>query len=66
LRYPGPKVFQLVGSIDCAPDQMFVIGKQLSQYTAPKSGTLTCFANDFDFMYWNNWGWIQLEVTRLD
>jgi len=30
-----------------------------------RTGTLTYFANDVPFMYWNNHGALKLTVTRL-
>jgi hypothetical protein len=61
-RVPEERLFTLIGSIDQkAP--YFGIGVEAR--IAPEStGTLYCFANDVSFMYWNNWGEIQLTITR--
>jgi hypothetical protein len=36
-----------------------------SVYTASATGVLYCFANDVWFMYWNNKGFIDLQVEAL-
>lgn len=61
-RVPEERFFTLIGSIDQkAP--YFRIGGETR--IAPKStGTLYCFANDVPLCYWNNWGKIQLTITR--
>ena len=61
-RVPEERMFTLIGSIDQkAP--YFGIGVEAR--IAPKAtGTLYCFANDASFAYWNNWGEIQLTITR--
>ncbi len=61
-RVPEERLFTLIGSIDQkAP--YFGIGVEAR--IAPQStGTLYCFANDISFMYWHNWGTIQLTSTR--
>ena len=61
-RVPEERLFTLIGSIDQkAP--YFRIGVEAS--ISPQStGTLYCFANDVSFMYWNNFGEIQLTITR--
>jgi len=50
--------------LDCNPLTAFVIGK--SQTIAViDTGVLTCFANDVAFMYWNNSGNLNLQITRV-
>jgi hypothetical protein len=61
-RCPLANWFKLIGSIDADESYLFEIGIQLLDYKAPRSGKLTCFANDMDSMYWNNWGAIELSV----
>lgn len=36
-----------------------------SVYTASATGVLYCFANDVWFMYWNNKGFIDMQVEAL-
>jgi hypothetical protein len=45
------------------PDATFAIGRH-AVYTSRRAGRLYVFANDHDGMYWNNWGSVQLTVTR--
>lgn len=66
LRYPQANLFKLLGSIDSDENLMFVIGSSLAVLTAPKTGMLTCCANDLENMYWNNWGSIDLTVSPLE
>ena len=47
------------------PDATFVIGRH-AVYTSQRAGRLYVFANDHDGMYWNNWGSVQLTVTRKE
>ena len=49
-------------------DTQFDIGKLLEpaiSYQSESTGKLNCFANDLWFMYWNNWGSIDLRVEEL-
>ena len=67
-RVPGAKWFSLIGQIDNRQETRFDIGKLLednSPYESAATGVLHCFANDLSFMYWNNWGAIELEVEEL-
>ena len=62
LRVPEERLFTLIGSIDQqAP--YFRIGGE-ARIAPQATGTLYCFANDVPFFYWNNWGKIQLMITR--
>jgi hypothetical protein len=64
-RAPREPWFALVGTIDKDLSTAFGIGSKLS-WTAPKTGTLWCFANDVAWMYWNNKGAIDLQCTTPD
>jgi hypothetical protein len=63
-RYPEGQWFSLIGRID-GDSTLFDIGRIIEQnevFTAPATGTLSCFANDVYFMYWNNSGSVELDV----
>jgi hypothetical protein len=63
LRCPEARPFALIGAIDADPATQFVIGNGLSTpWSPPRSGELTCYANDLAGWYWNNWGSIELQV----
>ncbi len=63
-RVPSARWFALIGVVVGAPEPAFLIGK--SRMIVPLTGgRLKCFANDLSFMYWNNYGSVQLTVTRL-
>ena len=64
-RSPNENWFCLIGAIDCDPTRQFALGARRS-LTMPASGRLTTFANDLPFMYWNNFGWLTLTVTRTE
>jgi hypothetical protein len=55
--------FELTGALNSDIATAFPIGKGC-QYTAPASGELTCFANDVEGFYFNNYGQVMLTVTR--
>jgi hypothetical protein len=61
-RMRQAKWFALVGAIDEAEATQFVIGSQ-AVYVPPRSGELTCFANDWMSKYGNNRGAVVLTVT---
>lgn len=63
-RVPNANWFSLIGALDSKPLSQFVIGKSANLAMA-ESGLLTCFANDLDFMYWNNHGSVVLEIRRM-
>lgn len=60
-RVPEDKWFRLMGSIDRDPGSIFWIGSG-RYWTATRTGTLSCFANDITWMRWNNWGSVAIEV----
>lgn len=62
-RAPHERWFALIGAIDRDPRTHFLIGAQRT-IIAPVSGSLTCFANDVGFAYWNNRGSVELTITR--
>ncbi len=53
--------FTLMGAIDGDASTVFRIGASAT-VRAPRSGTLTCFANDVPFAYLNNFGSVMLTV----
>ena len=66
-RAPGATWFTLIGSIDRDINSQFVIGDGSllkDGWVAPKSGRLSCFANDAQLFYWNNSGSLTLEIWR--
>lgn len=67
-RERNAKWFSVIGCIDKRRDTQFDIGHLIetnSEYTASATGVLYCFANDVWFMYWNNKGFIDLQVEAL-
>lgn len=60
-RQPDAPWFTLVGAIDRRNETQFVIGSGLV-WQATTSGTLTCFANDLRWFYFNNAGCVLLRV----
>lgn len=64
-RVPEGNWFVLVGAVRTAGQyQNFVCGSSREAHM-PASGQLEFFANDVPGFYWNNFGSIQLEITRL-
>ena len=64
-RVPEGNWFVLVGAVRAAGQyQNFVCGSSREAHM-PASGQLEFFANDVPGFYWNNFGSIQLEITRL-
>jgi len=63
LRAPGQPYFTLIGALDRDPATIFPIGAQLSGWAPPRTGQLTCFANDVPLMVWNNRGSVRLTVA---
>ena len=63
LRVRGQPDFTLIGALDNDPTTIFPIGGRLAGWTAPRTGQLSCFANDVPLMYWNNHGSVHLTVT---
>jgi hypothetical protein len=62
-RSPHSRWFALIGAINEGKPMQFEIGTD-RMLVMPSSGTLTCFANDVVWAYWNNTGSVQLSVTR--
>ncbi|MEJ2199627.1 MAG: hypothetical protein P8X63_01225 [Desulfuromonadaceae bacterium] len=61
--------FSLIGAIDRDPSTYVDIGGLIAEdkiWQAPCSGTLYGFANDAGFMYWNNRGSIDLQLSEVD
>jgi hypothetical protein len=68
-RMPRARWFSLIGAIDKRRDLRLDIGRLIENgepYTAPASGTLYCYANDVWFMYWNNRGYVTLEMREVE
>jgi len=67
-RMPQAQWFSLIGSYGKDPSNFFDLGyliaKQGGHYTATHTGELFCFANDVPCMYWNNQGYIELDVRQ--
>jgi hypothetical protein len=55
--------FELIGALSSDIATAFPIGGACD-YAATVSGELTCFANDVEAFYWNNYGEVVLTVTR--
>jgi hypothetical protein len=55
--------FELIGALNSDITTAFPIGKGCL-YEAQASGELTCFANDVEEFYFNNYGQVTLTVTR--
>ncbi len=65
-RVPRARWFELIGAIDTDPATQFRIGTRGAKpWRAPRSGELTCFANDVSFMRWNNFGTVALSMEEL-
>ncbi len=56
--------FELIGALDSDIATAFPIGKG-RDYAAQKNGELTCFANDVEGFYFNNYGQVTLTVVRI-
>ena len=65
LRMPGEHYFTLIGAFDRDPATTFPIRNGI-EFLAPRSGRLTCFANDVGWAYWNNCGEVTLTVKQID
>jgi hypothetical protein len=64
-RVRSAKWFALIGAVDEDESTQFVIGNGTT-FTAPRTGRLTCFANDWRSKLDNNCGSVTIEVTRLE
>lgn len=62
-RLPAADWFFLIGALDSNLESSFRIGSNAT-VTSSADGELTCFANDIEAMYWNNWGIVDLIITR--
>lgn len=62
-RVRGAKWLALVGALDGDESTQFVIGRGV-RYTPPRTGELTCFANDWRSKYGNNRGSVTVSVRR--
>ncbi|GEP59603.1 hypothetical protein RSO01_67690 [Reyranella soli] len=62
-RVPTAPWFALVGTVDRDTSLLTPIGAG-AKIAFPKSGKLSCFANDVCFMYFNNRGSVMLTVDR--
>ncbi|HUB42815.1 MAG TPA: hypothetical protein VMA72_28510 [Streptosporangiaceae bacterium] len=60
-RVRHAKWFALIGALDSARDDRFVIGQEHS-YQPTRSGELLCFANDAWIAYFNNHGTVTLTI----
>jgi hypothetical protein len=63
-RMPKENWFELIGALNSDIATAFPIGKGC-EYTAQATGELTCFANDVEGFYFNNYGQVLLTVTRI-
>jgi hypothetical protein len=62
---PEGNWFVLAGAVRAGMDcQYFVVGGSRA-VRMPTSGQLAFFANDVPGFYWNNFGSIRLDITRL-
>jgi len=62
---PDKNWFLLVGAIDRPRNATFAIGGKPIEVLMNSSGELILFANDSKWFYWNNFGRIQVIVTRV-
>jgi len=56
--------FELIGALDSSIDAAFPIGSSC-EYSPQEGGELTCFANDIEEFYFNNYGKVSLTVRRI-
>jgi hypothetical protein len=63
-RLPKASWFRLAGSIGRQRTSFFAIGRTCT-YEPTDRGELVCFANDIDWMYFNNSGQINLKINRV-
>jgi hypothetical protein len=62
---PDKNWFALVGAVDSPQRKPFLIGTGTLVCPMPATGELILFANDARCFYWNNFGRIQVIVTRI-
>lgn len=63
-RVPAAPWFALIGAVNQDSATTFFIGKGITR-AFNGNGSLSCFANDVSFMYWNNRGSVELKITRI-
>jgi hypothetical protein len=65
-RMPHENWFALIGAFNRDLSTAFLLGSQ-KVYQIPKGtgGELCCFANDVCGFYWNNFGFVTLDVSEL-
>jgi hypothetical protein len=63
-RMKNENWFELIGALNSDIGTAFPIGSGCN-YTAKVGGELTCFANDVEGFYFNNYGQVMLTVTRM-
>ena len=63
-RVPDANWFCLCAAIGTDEHSYMEIGKHKDIHIS-QSGELTFFANDLDSRYHNNWGYIEVNVTRI-
>ena len=64
-RVPSAKCFTLCGTVGKDENHHFAIGSGLEKYVPVTDGDLYFFANDNKHFYWNNWGSLNVEVSRI-
>jgi len=64
-RAPEGNWFVLAGAIRAAGHYQYFVSGSSREVHMPASGHLEFFANDVPGFYWNNFGSIRLEITRL-
>lgn len=64
-RLPSENWFALIGVIASDESTAFLIGEQLDDWTASRSGELMCYANDVPAACFNNRGSVILTITRI-
>ncbi|GAA4462433.1 hypothetical protein GCM10023093_09030 [Nemorincola caseinilytica] len=65
MRVHDARCFCLCGAYNDADTDAFAIGTDHTIAHVPINGTLSFFANDVHGYEWNNWGSIDITVTRL-
>ncbi len=63
-RTPSAKWFQLVGVVKKDISHTVELGTE-GTFIAPENGRLWVYANDVCSAYWNNCGYIELEITPM-
>jgi hypothetical protein len=63
-RVPSAPWFALIGAIDRDHATQFAVGRG-REYQPPRTGELTCFANDVSLAYCNDRGSITLTIERI-